>query len=164
MNAADLASSYDLVVIGGGPAGLAAASLAARAGVSTVLFDENPGVGGQIYRGITSTPVTNRSILGKDYWAGESLANEAKASGALIVNGATVWSLDPERIVGISIAGKARLIEARRVIIATGSQERPFPIPGWTLPGVMTAGAAQTMLKAQGLLPDGRTVLLAPAR
>ena len=84
MNAADLAPSYDLVVIGGGPAGLAAASLAARAGVSTVLFDENPGVGGQIYRGITSTPVTNRSILGEDYWAGETLANEAKASGALI--------------------------------------------------------------------------------
>ncbi|MPZ32433.1 MAG: FAD-dependent oxidoreductase [Rhodospirillales bacterium] len=159
MNAVDLASSYDLIVIGGGPAGLAAASLAARAGVSTVLFDENPGVGGQIYRGITSTPVTNRLILGEDYWAGEALANEAEASGAVVVNGATVWSLDPERVVGVSIAGKARLIEARRVIIATGSQERPFPIPGWTLPGVMTAGAAQTVLKAQGLLPDGRTVM-----
>jgi thioredoxin reductase/bacterioferritin-associated ferredoxin len=159
MNAADLASSYDLIVIGGGPAGLAAASLAARAGLSTVLFDENPGVGGQIYRGITSTPVTDRTILGPDYWAGEALANEAKASGALIVNGATVWSLDPQRLVGVSIAGAARMIEARRVIIATGSQERPFPIPGWTLPGVMTAGGAQTLLKAQGLLPSGRTVL-----
>ncbi|MGE3651863.1 MAG: NAD(P)/FAD-dependent oxidoreductase [Reyranellaceae bacterium] len=159
MNAADLASSYDLAVIGGGPAGLAAASLAARAGLATVLFDENPGVGGQIYRGITSTPVTDRRILGEDYWAGEALASEARASGALIVNGATVWSLDPQRIVGVSIAGAARLIEARRVIIATGSQERPFPIPGWTLPGVMTAGAAQTVLKAQGLLPAGRTVL-----
>ena len=60
-----------------------------------MLFDENPGAGGQIYRAITSTPVTNRAILGEDYWAGEALANEAKASGALIVNGATVWSLDP---------------------------------------------------------------------
>jgi NADPH-dependent 2,4-dienoyl-CoA reductase/sulfur reductase-like enzyme len=158
-SAADLAPSYDLVVIGGGPAGLAAASLAARAGISTVLFDENPGIGGQIYRGITSTPVTDRAILGEDYWAGEALANEARESGALIVNGATVWSLDPECIVGVSIAGAARLIAARRVIIATGSQERPFPIPGWTLPGVMTAGAAQTVLKAQGLLPGGRTVI-----
>ena len=157
--ATDLASSYDLVVIGGGPAGLAAASLAARAGVQTVLFDENPGVGGQIYRGITSTPIKDRRILGDDYWAGEPLAADAKASGALIVNGATVWSLDPQRIVGVSIAGAARMIEAKRVIIATGSQERPFPIPGWTLPGVMTAGAAQTVLKAQGLLPGGRTVI-----
>jgi len=159
MAASDLAPSYDLVVIGGGPAGLAAASLAARAGVSTVLFDENPGVGGQIYRAIATTPVADRSILGEDYWAGAALASEAKASGALIVNGATVWSLDPQKIVGVSIAGKARMIEAKRVIIATGSQERPFPIPGWTLPGVMTAGGAQTALKAQGLVPSGRTVM-----
>jgi len=159
MNASDLASSYDLAVIGGGPAGLAAAALAARAGVSTVLFDENPGVGGQIYRGITSAPIKNRAVLGEDYWAGAELAAQAKASGALIVTGATVWSLDPTRQVGVSIAGEARMIEARRVIIATGSLERPFPIPGWTLPGVMTAGAAQTALKAHGLVPDGRVLL-----
>ncbi len=159
MNASGLAPSYDLVVIGGGPAGLAAASLAARAGLSTVLFDENPGVGGQIYRGITSTPLANRTILGEDYWAGEALAAEAKASGAAIVTGATVWSLDPQKIVGVSIDGKARMIAAERVIIATGSLERPFPVPGWTLPGVMTAGGAQTALKAHGLLPGGRTVI-----
>ncbi|HEX9523504.1 MAG TPA: NAD(P)/FAD-dependent oxidoreductase, partial [Reyranella sp.] len=116
-------------------------------------------VGGQIYRAITSTPVTDRAILGEDYWAGAELAAQAKNSGALIVAGATVWSLDPQKIVGVSIDGKARMIEARRVIIATGSQERPFPIPGWTLPGVMTAGGAQTALKAQGLLPAGRTVI-----
>jgi NADPH-dependent 2,4-dienoyl-CoA reductase/sulfur reductase-like enzyme len=159
MNAADLASSYDLVVIGGGPAGLAAAALAARAGLSVVLFDENPGVGGQIYRAITSTPVADRAVLGEDYWAGTDLATDARASGALIVNGATVWSLDPARQVGVSIAGQARLIQAGRVIVATGALERPFPIPGWTLPGVMTAGGAQTLLKAQGLVPSGRTVM-----
>jgi len=159
MKAGDLAPSYDLAVIGGGPAGLAAAALAARAGVQTVLFDENPGVGGQIYRGIAASPVRDRAILGDDYWAGAALVAEAKASGATIVNGATVWSLDPARLVGVSIAGQARMIQAGRVIVATGSLERPFPIPGWTLPGVMTAGAAQTALKAQGLVPAGRTVM-----
>jgi NADPH-dependent 2,4-dienoyl-CoA reductase/sulfur reductase-like enzyme len=159
MNACDLAPSYDLVVIGGGPAGLAAAALAARAGVATVLFDENPGVGGQIYRGIGATPIKNRAVLGEDYWAGAALAAEAKSSGALIATGATVWSLDPSLQVGVAITGQARLIQAKRVIIATGSLERPFPIPGWTLPGVMTAGAAQTALKAQGLVPSGRTVM-----
>ena len=159
MNASELAPGYDLVVIGGGPAGLAAASVAARAGLATVLFDENPGVGGQIYRGITANPVKNRAILGNDYWAGSTLATEAKGSGALIVNGATVWSLDRGLTVGVSMGGKARLLQAKRVIIATGSLERPFPIPGWTLPGVMTAGGAQTVLKAQGLVPSGRTVM-----
>ena len=107
--ASALAATYDLVVIGGGPAGLAAASLAARAGLSTVLFDENPGVGGQIYRGITATPVTDRAVLGEDYWAGSALAGEAKASGAELMTGATVWSLDPSLQVGVSIAGSARL-------------------------------------------------------
>ena len=159
MNAADLASSYDLVVIGGGPAGMAAAALAARAGVSTLLLDENPGLGGQVYRAIGASPVTQRAILGDDYWAGEPLAAEARASGATIATGATVWSLDPQLLVGVSIGGKARLVQAKRVIVATGALERPFPVPGWTLPGVMTAGAAQTALKAQGLLPSGRTVL-----
>ncbi|HTR84101.1 MAG TPA: NAD(P)/FAD-dependent oxidoreductase [Reyranella sp.] len=157
--ASDLASTCELAVIGGGPAGLAAAALAARAGVQTVLFDENPGVGGQIYRGITASPIARREILGDEYWAGAALASEAKASGALIVNGATVWGLDRNLLVSVSVAGKARMIQARRVIIATGALERPFPIPGWTLPGVMTAGAAQTALKAQGLVPDGRTIL-----
>ena len=57
----------------------------------------------------------------------------------------------------MSIAGQARMIVAQRVILATGALERPFPIPGWTLPGVMTAGAAQTALKAPGLVPAGRT-------
>ncbi|WP_395713702.1 FAD-dependent oxidoreductase [Reyranella sp.] len=159
MNAADLSPIYDLIVIGGGPAGLAAASVASRAGLSTVLLDENPGIGGQIYRAITTSPVTDRSILGDDYWVGKALAAEARSSGAAIVVGATVWSLDPHRIVGVSIAGQTRLIEGRRIIVATGALERPFAIPGWTLPGVMTAGGAQTALKAQGLVPSGRTVL-----
>jgi NADPH-dependent 2,4-dienoyl-CoA reductase/sulfur reductase-like enzyme len=159
IKATDLASEYDLAIVGAGPAGLAAASLAARAGLSTVVFDENPGIGGQIYRAITTTPVSDRAVLGEDYWAGAALAAEAQASGALIVTGATVWSLDPTLEIGVSIAGAARLIQARRVIIATGALERPFPIPGWTLPGVMSAGGAQTLLKAHGLVPEGRTVM-----
>src|SRR5260370_28481157 len=130
MNASDLAPTYDLAVIGGGRAGLAAASLAARAGLSTVLFDENPGVGGQIYRAITSTPVTDRTILGGDYWAGAGLAAEAKASGASIVTGATVWSLDPQRIVGVSIGGTAPRAVARGGITAPGSPLAPVPLAG----------------------------------
>ncbi len=159
MSAEPLRDEYDVAVVGAGPAGLAAASLTARHGLATVLFDEQAAPGGQIYRAITTTPVRERAILGADYWAGEKLAREFLASGARYVARATVWSLTPELEVGVSFDGGSRLLRAKRVILATGALERPFPIPGWTLPGVMTAGAAQTLLKASGLVAQGRVVL-----
>jgi NADPH-dependent 2,4-dienoyl-CoA reductase/sulfur reductase-like enzyme len=152
-------TAYDVIIVGAGPAGLAAAATTAGAGLATLLLDENAGPGGQIYRAVTTTPLEKRSILGEDYWAGERLVAEAGASGAEIIQGATVWSLDATREVGVSAGGASRLLQARRVILATGALERPFPIPGWTLPGVMTAGAVQTLLKASGLVPEGRLVL-----
>jgi NADPH-dependent 2,4-dienoyl-CoA reductase/sulfur reductase-like enzyme len=151
--------SYDVVVIGAGPAGLAAAATVAEAGLSTLLLDENIGPGGQVFRAIASTPVTERDRLGTDYWAGAELVQAVRGSGAEIIQRATVWSLDRNLEIGVSVAGISALVTARRVILATGALERPFPIPGWTLPGVMTAGAAQTMLKSSALLPDGRTVI-----
>lgn len=158
MNTA-LRDEYDVAVVGAGPAGLAAASLCARSGLLTVLFDEQSAPGGQIYRGITATPVQDRAILGPDYWTGEKIAREFLASGAQYVPGASVWSLTPELELGVSVGGGSQLLRARRVILATGALERPFPIPGWTLPGVMTAGAAQSLLKSSGLVPSGRTVI-----
>jgi NADPH-dependent 2,4-dienoyl-CoA reductase/sulfur reductase-like enzyme len=153
------ANPYDVAIVGAGPAGLGAAAITAGAGLTTLLLDENPTPGGQIYRAVTTTPVKERSILGGDYWAGAALVAEAQASGAEIVGGATVWSLDASRELAASWAGTSRFIKALRVILATGALERPFPIPGWTLPGVMTAGALQTLLKSSGLVPDGRLVL-----
>ena len=94
-------------------------------------------------------------MLGEDYWAGADARADAHARAApTIVNGATVWSLDRNRD-GRRLDRRrlARLIQAKRVIIATGALERPFPIPGWTLPGVMTAGAAQTAAQGAGLVP-----------
>ena len=116
-------------------------------------------MGGQIYRAITETRLRNRAVLGEDYWAGEKLAHEFLASGAQYVPRATVWSLTPECEVGVSVSGGSRLLQATHVVLATGALERPFPIPGWTLPGVMTAGAAQAMLKSSNAVPDGRTVI-----
>ncbi len=155
----DLRSDYDVVVVGAGPAGLAAATVCARAGLATALFDEQSSPGGQIYRAITATPVRRDTILGPDYWSGASLASDFLASGASYVSGATVWSVTREREIAVSIDGSARMLQARRIILATGALERPFPVPGWTLPGIMTAGAAQILLKSAALAPGGRNVL-----
>jgi thioredoxin reductase/bacterioferritin-associated ferredoxin len=155
----DLRDTYDVAVVGAGPAGLAAAAKCAHAGLMTVLFDEQASPGGQIYRAITATPVKRDTIFGADYWSGAKLVRDFLASGAQYVPGATVWSLTRERQIGVSVGGSARIVQAERVILATGALERPFPVPGWTLPGVMTVGAAQILLKSSGLVPHGRTVL-----
>jgi NADPH-dependent 2,4-dienoyl-CoA reductase/sulfur reductase-like enzyme len=156
---AQLKEAYDVAIVGAGPAGLAAAAVTAGAGLATLLLDENGTPGGQIYRAVTSTPVRDRAILGPAYWRGAALVEAAARSGAEIVCGAVAWSVGRDLSLGISCAGAARMIRARRVILATGAQERPFPIEGWTLPGVMTAGAAQTLLKSSGLVPEGRTAI-----
>ncbi len=150
---------YDVAVIGAGPAGLAAATVTATAGLSTVVLDDNPAPGGQVWRAVTTTPVQDRRVLGDDYWKGQEIVQAFQASGAKHALGAAVWSLSREREIGVSFGGGARMLEARRVVIASGALERPFPIPGWTLPGVMSVGGAQTLLKASGLVPGGRVVL-----
>jgi NADPH-dependent 2,4-dienoyl-CoA reductase/sulfur reductase-like enzyme len=158
----NLATNYDVAVVGAGAAGLAAAAECTRAGAATVVLDEQPAPGGQIYRAVTTTPLANRELLGPDYWHGEGLVREFERAGATYVPGATVWAVtraDGGFEIGLSADGAARLVGVKQVILATGALERPFPIPGWTLPGVMTAGAAQILLKSSGLVPDGRIVL-----
>jgi NADPH-dependent 2,4-dienoyl-CoA reductase/sulfur reductase-like enzyme len=150
----------DLVIIGAGPAGLAAACQARSHGLSVVLLDEQQSVGGQIYRGVEGVPAGRRSILGEDYANGASLATAFRRSGALHMTGAAVWNVGRDLRVNFLHQGASQVIQARRILLASGAMERPFPIPGWTLPGVMGAGAAQILLKSAGALP-GEPVVLA---
>ena len=147
----------ELAVIGAGPAGMAAAVLAAELGVATVLIDENPSPGGQIYRGIDRP--RRSSPLGDDFLAGRPLAAALQESPVNYRPGATLWHLDPDGTLYFESGGRSETLTARRVMLATGALERPVPIPGWTLPGVMTAGAAQVLLKSADLVPEGRAVL-----
>jgi NADPH-dependent 2,4-dienoyl-CoA reductase/sulfur reductase-like enzyme len=143
-----------LAVIGGGPAGLAAAAAAAELGVQVVLFDEQSAPGGQIYRAIEKADDSDRAVLGRDYTRGTALARSFRASGAGYRADSDVWIVTPEREIGVVSSAGAGIVEAQHIIIATGSMERTVPFPGWTLPGVMTAGAGQILLKQEGMTPD----------
>jgi NADPH-dependent 2,4-dienoyl-CoA reductase/sulfur reductase-like enzyme len=152
----------DLLVVGAGPAGMAAAITARRLGLSVIVADENGAPGGQIYRSILANrhrPRRDR-LLGADYRSGRDMADDFVVCGAdfraqttviEITDDGTASLLGPER--------GAYVVRAAAVLIATGAYERPLPVPGWTLPGVMTAGSAQTLLKASGQVPTGRIVL-----
>lgn len=151
-----------LAIVGAGPAGLAAAATAAGLGLSTTVFDEQPEPGGQIYRGIESVfarRVAQLRILGSDYAAGLELVKQFRASGARYQPLAQVWQIDGERHVYYRDRSGVGRTAPARVLIATGAMERPVPVPGWTLPGVMTCGAAQTLLKSAALVPSARIVL-----
>ncbi len=156
----------DLLIVGAGPAGMAAAIDASRAGLSVAVVDEGGGPGGQIYRGILDGPASVRGSLGADYAAGRPLAEAFMAAPVERLFRSSAVMIEQRQdgfAVALSGGGKARLVRVRMVLIAAGALERPFPIPGWTLPGVMTAGAAQTMLKASALVPEGPVVLAGTA-
>lgn len=145
---------YEIVVIGAGPAGMTAATTCAGSGARTLLLDEQPSPGGQIYRSIERPAIPNREVLGPDYYKGEALVKAFRQARLDYVSSASVWEVTPEREISVSVSGKSSIVSADQVIVATGAQERPFPISGWTLPGVMTVGAAQILLKKSGLIAD----------
>jgi NADPH-dependent 2,4-dienoyl-CoA reductase/sulfur reductase-like enzyme len=149
-------TDFDLAIIGAGPAGMAAAVTADQAGMSVALLDEQARPGGQIYRDVTRTGTDSADrmrILGADYAHGSTLTGALIASRVHHITGAVVWSIEEGFRLAYTANGAAAHIGAKRVLIATGALERAMPIPGWTLPGVMTAGAAQILLKSSGILP-----------
>ena len=153
---------YDLVIIGAGPAGLAAAVEASKHKISVLVLDEQAEIGGQIYRSINTTKRLRPeafTLLGTDYQRGENLENSFRQSGVEYFSGASVWQVEPNLSVCFLRNGEPQQVGSRRLLAATGAMERPVPIPGWTLPGVMGAAAADVLLKSSGAVPSGRVVL-----
>ncbi|NTA50003.1 FAD-dependent oxidoreductase [Agrobacterium tumefaciens] len=148
---------YDVVVIGAGPAGMAASVQLRRKGLSVAVVDEQPSPGGQIWRGVernSASPIYQ--ALGSDYQKGRELVDEFRESGTDYCPNTQLWQIEEGWNLFVTAGGKARAISARAVLLATGAQERPVPFPGWTLPGVMTVGAAQILLKSGEMLPQGK--------
>ncbi|WP_144111294.1 FAD-dependent oxidoreductase [Paraburkholderia sp. BCC1886] len=148
-----------LLVIGAGPGGLSAALFARRAGVDVTVLDERSQAGGQYYKQLG---VSEQGVLPADaqHRRGAALIAAAREAGVEIVQDALVWgAFEPKEFIA-TVRGQSVRFRPGACIVATGAYERGWQVPGWTLPGVMTTGAAQTLWRTSRRLP-GRRVLIA---
>lgn len=148
----------DLLVVGAGPAGLSAALAAKRAGVGqVVVLDERAEAGGQYLKPLA--PSHRHAAPDAQFRAGDSLRAEVAAAGVEVIPSATAWgAFAPDEIAAL-VGEAAVTFRPRRLVLAPGAHERPVPIPGWTLPGVMTTGAMQTLARAQRVAPGASVVI-----
>lgn len=150
----------DVLVVGGGPAGLAAARVAATAGLEVLVVDERRKLGGQYFKQPAEGFRVDATAVDAQFAEGMRLLSAAREAGTRIMSGATVWGAFGPDAIAVVAAGRTQLIRPKRLILATGAYERAVPVPGWTTPGVMTTGAAQTLLRGYQVAP-GRRVLIA---
>jgi NADPH-dependent 2,4-dienoyl-CoA reductase/sulfur reductase-like enzyme len=149
-------AGYDLGIVGAGPAGMAAAIEAASLGLSVLLVDEQPAPGGQVFRAV-EVAAADPALDGDFSGAGAALVRAFRNAAAIDYRPrSTLWHYDiAARRMSVLRDGVSEEIVVGRLLLATGAQERPVPLPGWTLPGVMGAGAAQILLKTAGAVPQG---------
>ncbi len=150
----------DVLVIGGGAGGLSAAAAAAEAGARVVVVDERAQPGGQYYKQ-PAAPHPWPGVIAGDakFGGGRALIDRARRAGVEIMRGAEAWGSFAPLTIGVTTASGSFLFQPQRLIVAAGAYERGLPVPGWTLPGVMTTGAAQTLLRTDRVLP-GRRILV----
>ncbi len=150
----------EVLVVGGGAGGLNAALSAARAGARVLLVDERPMPGGQYYKQpLPIPPLAKEHASDPQFAGGRALLAEVDAAGVEMLRGAEVWgAFEPLEL--LLFDGRAsRRCRPKRLIVAAGAYERGLPVPGWTLPGVMTTGAAQTLLRSYRVLAGSRVLV-----
>ena len=147
---------YDYLVIGAGPAGMAAAIEASKAGLSVLVLDQAASAGGQIYRNLAQASDQQTKLLGPDYVAGKPLLERFMAANCDYQPLVQVWHIETHEhgfAVAAMLHGKSITFITSHLLLANGAMERPMAIAGWHKPGVMTAGAGQVLLKSSALLP-----------
>jgi len=149
----------DFVVIGSGPAALGAAATASSLGVETTLIGEDAQIGGQIFRQMVP-PLKVQEPLAEfqNQKLFRNLKREISTSKVQCLNKTLVWNIFDDRIIATDDP-RDPLIQAKKILIAEGAYEAPVAFPGWTLPGVMTLGGVQILLKSQGVIPKGRVLI-----
>lgn len=152
--------NYDIVVAGAGPAGLAAAVEAARRGARVLVVDENSRPGGQLFKQIHKFFGSHEHKAGvRGFAIGEKLLAEAAELGVEVWLDSVVWGLFANK-VAVLRGGEQITVKAEKIILATGAAENAVAFPGAALPGVMGAGAIQTMINVHRVLPGRRVVML----
>ena len=154
-----------LVIVGGGPAGMCAAVEAAKSGVrECILVDEAPALGGQIYRSMPGEfSAGKKHRESRDFVRGQALRDEFEASADRVKRMSNtaalgVW-IDPIPKILFGRDDRCGIIAPSKLIIAAGAYDRPVAFPGWTLPGVMTAGGVQNLVKTMGICPGKRALV-----
>ncbi|MFO0996316.1 MAG: NAD(P)/FAD-dependent oxidoreductase [Alphaproteobacteria bacterium] len=150
----------DLAIIGAGAAGLSAASVAAEHGLSVTVFDDNARTGGQYFRRLPagfrrSAP----TVFDKDQARAEALYRAAERPGITMLTDAVVWEVPEDNVLAFARGAESGALRAKLIVIAAGAHDRPVPFPGWTLPGVVTAGGLQNLIKGQRVIPGRRAVV-----
>ena len=150
----------EMVCVGAGPAGLAAAVEAARNGVQVVVYDENDRPGGQLFKQIHKFfGSREHRAMERGFDIGNSFLAEARQLGVEVSLNSVVLGIYENGALNVMIRDRIEHVRAERTLVATGASENMIPFPGWTLPGVIGAGAAQTMANIHGIRP-GNTILM----
>ncbi|MGN0154082.1 MAG: FAD-dependent oxidoreductase [Lachnospiraceae bacterium] len=157
----DKMKRYDLIIVGAGPSGLSAAIEAAKRGLHVIVFDENEKPGGQLFKQIHKffgSKEHKAKIRG--FKIGEELLKEAGEAGVEVVLNATVVGLYQDKEIVVKIGDGVEHYKGDSIIIAIGASENMVTFDGWTLPGVIGAGAAQTMMNLHGIKPGNKILML----
>jgi len=154
---------FDVAIIGAGPAGMQAALQAGQYTDKVLIVDARPEPGGNVYASVVSSAKNfpqQFQKLDASYRSGLALVERFLNRGLDYRPCTSVWHLDPDGQVACRGPDGAYTVQAKKVILCTGAYERPLPLPGWTLPGVMGVGAAQIALKSSAVLPKSPTVII----
>lgn len=154
-------NTTEIAIIGAGPAGLSCAVEAARAGVKVTVLDENLKPGGQLFKQIHKFFGSREHKAGiRGFRIGEQLLEETEKLGVEVLLNSTVYGLYEDKLIAYIKDGRDHTLKAKKIVIATGASENALAFPGCTLPGVMGAGAAQTMINVNRVLPGQKIIMV----